>query len=242
MGITCFIVALKRKYPREKIPPFKKAIRITIDGILSIFAAVIIVGGIAFGIFTATEASAVAVLYAAFLGLFVYRELKIKDFWPIFKDSVKTTAIVFFLIGTASAFGYMMTILQIPTQVTNFFLSITDNKYLILLLINIMLLILGCLMDVAPIILIVTPILLPVVQAAGMNPVTFGIVLMVNLAIGLTTPPVGAGLFVGCTVGKTTLEKCSKAMIILWPAMLAVLFLTTYVPWFTTFLPSLFNK
>jgi tripartite ATP-independent transporter DctM subunit len=240
LAITCFFLALKRKYPREKTPSFKQSLKIIRDGVLSMLAAVVIIGGIGLGIFTATEASAIAVVYAAFLGLVVYRELKPKDFLSIFKESVKTTAIVFFLIGTASAFGWMMTLLQIPTIVTNFFLSITTNSFLLLILINVLLLILGCIMDVAPIILIVTPVLLPVVKAAGMSPVTFGIVLMLNVGIGLTTPPVGAGLFVGCTVGKTTLEKCSKSMLALWPAMLAVLFLVTYIPWFTTVLPNLF--
>jgi tripartite ATP-independent transporter DctM subunit len=242
LAITCFFLALKRKYPREKIPPLRQSVRIIWEGLLSLFAAVIIVVGIGAGIFTATEASAVSVLYAAFLGFFVYRELKIKDLWPIFIDSVRTTAAVLLLIGTASAFGYMMTILQIPAQVMAFFLSLTHNPILILLMVNVLLLILGCVMDVAPLIVITTPVLLPIVKATGMSPVTFGIVLLLNLAIGLTTPPVGAGLFVGCMVGKTTVEKVSKAMIVLWPAMLAVLFLTTYVPWFTTFLASLAVK
>ncbi len=242
LAITCFIIALVRKYPRERIPPLRQSLRIVWEGLLSLFAAVIIVVGIAAGVFTATEASAVAVLYAAFLGFFVYRELKLKDLWPIFVDSVKTTAVVLLLIGTASAFGWMMTYLQIPAQVMTFFLSLTHNPFMILLLINILLLILGCVMDVAPLIVIVTPVLLPIVLATGMSPVTFGIVLLLNLAIGLTTPPVGAGLFVGCMVGKTTLEKASRAMIVLWPAMLVVLFLTTYIPWFTTFLASLAVK
>jgi tripartite ATP-independent transporter DctM subunit len=238
LAITCYLVALKRGYPREKRPPFKESMVIIRDGLFCILAAVIIVGGIAFGIFTATEASAVGVLYAAFLGLVVYREMKIRDLWPLFMESVKTTAVVMLLIGCASAFGWMMTYLHVPARVTQFFLSITDSPYFLLFLVNVLLLFLGCIMDVAPLIVIVTPVLLPVVQAVGMNPVTFGIVLMVSMAIGLTTPPVGAGLFVGCAVGKTTIEKCSRAMFLLWPAMLAVLFLTTYIPWFTTVLPN----
>jgi tripartite ATP-independent transporter DctM subunit len=209
---------------------------------LSLLAAVIIVVGIAAGIFTATEASAVAVLYAAFLGFIMYRELKVKDLGPILLDSVRTTAVVLLLIGCASAFGWMMTYLQIPAKVMAFFLSITSNRIIILFLINMLLLVLGCMMDVAPLIVIVTPVLLPVVQAAGMNPVTFGIVLLLNLAIGLTSPPVGAGLFVGCIVGKTTMEKTSRAMLVLWPAMLFVLFLATYVPGITMLLPGLAAK
>jgi tripartite ATP-independent transporter DctM subunit len=238
LAITCYLLALKRGYPREKRPPLKESLVIIRDGLSCILAAVIIVGGIAFGIFTATEASAVAVFYAAFLGLVVYREMRVRDLWPVFMESVKTTAVVMLLIGCASAFAWMMTYLHVPTRVTQLFLSITNNPYVLLFLINILLLFLGTIMDVAPLIVIVTPVLLPVVQAVGMNPVTFGIVLMINMAIGLTTPPVGAGLFVGCTVGKTTIEKCTHAMLLLWPAMLIVLFLTTYIPWFTTVLPN----
>jgi tripartite ATP-independent transporter DctM subunit len=242
LSVTCFFIALKRGYPREKMPPFRQSIKIIWDGVLSLLAAVIIVVGIAAGIFTATEASAVAVLYAAFLGFIMYRELKVKDLGPILMDSVRTTAVVLLLIGCASAFGWMMTYLQIPAKVMAFFLSITSNRIIILFLINMLLLVLGCMMDVAPLIVIVTPVLLPVVQAAGMNPVTFGIVLLLNLAIGLTSPPVGAGLFVGCIVGKTTMEKTSRAMLVLWPAMLFVLFLATYVPGITMLLPGLAAK
>ncbi len=242
LAIACYIIALKRKYPCEKRPPWRQCLRITLDGIVAIVAALIIVVGIAAGIFTATEASAVSVMYAAFLGFVVYKELKLKDLVPILMESVKTTAIVLFLIGCASAFGWMMTYLQIPATVMNFFLSISTNKFIILLMVNILLLLLGMVMDVAPLIVIVTPVLLPVVKAAGMSEITFGILLMLNLGIGLTTPPVGASLFVGCMVGKTTIEKVSRALIPLWPAMIVVLLLITYIPWFTEFLPNMFMK
>ena len=242
LSIACYIIALKRKYPCEKRPPLKDCLRITFDGVFALLAALIIVVGIAAGIFTATEASAVAVMYAAFLGFVVYRELKLKDLVPIFMESVKTTAIVLFLIGCASAFGWMMTYLQIPAAVMKAFLGLTSNKFLILLMVNVLLLFLGMVMDVAPLIVIVTPVLLPVIRAAGMSEVTFGILLMLNLGIGLTTPPVGASLFVGCMVGKTTIETTSRALLPLWPAMFAVLLLVTYVPWFTEFLPNLFMK
>lgn len=242
LSIACYILAIARKYPCEKRPPLKDCIRITIDGVLALMSALIIVVGIAAGIFTATEASAVSVMYAAFLGFFVYKELKLKDLGPILMESVKTTAVVLFLIGCASAFGWMMTYLQIPAAVMKAFLGLTSNKFVILLLVNVLLLFLGMVMDVAPLIVIVTPVLLPVVKAAGMSEVTFGILLMLNLGIGLTTPPVGASLFVGCMVGKTSIEKVSRAMLPLWPAMLAVLFLVTYVPWFTEVIPNLFMK
>lgn len=242
LSIACYFIALKRKYPCEKRPPLKECVRITVDGIFALLAALIIVVGIAAGIFTATEASAVSVMYAAFLGFVVYKELKFKDLIPIFMESVKTTAIVLFLIGCASAFGWMMTYLQIPAAVMKAFLGLTSNKFLILLMVNVLLLFLGMVMDVAPLIVIVTPVLLPVIKAAGMSDITFGILLMLNLGIGLTTPPVGASLFVGCMVGKTTIEKTSRALLPLWPAMVVVLLLVTYIPWFTEFLPNLFMK
>jgi len=240
--ITSYIVALRKGYPREKRPPFRESVRIILDGILAMLAAVIIVGGIAFGIFTATEASAIAVIYAAFLGLVVYRELRLTDLWPILRDSVKTISTVLFLIGSAAAFAWLLTRLQVPAMIMHTFLSMTSNRFVLLIIINILLSFLGMIMDVAPLIVIATPILLPVVIAAGMSPVTFGIVLLLNLGIGLTTPPVGTGLFVGCAVGHTTVERASRAMIRFWPAMLSVLFLVTFIPWFTTFVPGLFGK
>lgn len=237
-----YVVAIKKNYPREKRPPFSESMKIIWDGLLAIFAAVIIVGGIAFGIFTATEASGIAVVYAGFLGIFVYREIGFRDLWPILLDSVKTIATVLFLIGSASAFAWLLTRLQVPAMLTQTFLSVTDNPFLILLIVNVLLIFLGMIMDVAPLIVITTPILLPVVQAAGMSSTTFGVVLLLNLGIGLSTPPVGTGLFVGCAVGKTTVERTTRAMLRFWPAMILVLLLVTYIPWFTTFLPDLIMK
>jgi tripartite ATP-independent transporter DctM subunit len=237
--VTSYIVALRRNYPREKRPPLRQSYRIIVDGILAPFAAVVIVGGIAFGIFTATEASAIAVIYSAILGLFVYRELRLKDLWYVLRDSVKIISTVMFLIGSATAFGWLLALLQVPATVTTAFSSLGGDPILMLLLMNLLLICLGMIMDVAPLIVITTPILLPVAEAAGMSPVSFGIVLLLNLGIGLTTPPVGTGLFVGCTVGKTTIERTTRAMITFWPAMLIVLLLTTFVPWFTEFLPRL---
>jgi tripartite ATP-independent transporter DctM subunit len=239
--ITSYFIAIKRGYPREQRPSFKESVQITKDGLLSLLAAVIIVGGIAFGIFTATEASAIAVLYAAFLGIFIYKEITFKDLFPIVVESVKTICTVLFLIGAASAFGWIITYLQVPALVTNFFLSLTTNRIIIFLLINVLLILLGMVMDVAPLIVIVTPVLLPVVQSLGMSSVTFAVVLLLNLGIGLTTPPVGTGLFVGCSVGKTTMEKTAKSTMILWPGMILVVLLVTFIPALTTFLPNLFN-
>ena len=235
---TCYYLAIRRGYPCEKRPPLRESLVIVRDGLLAIVAAVVIVGGIAFGIFTVSEASAIAVFYAAFLGIVVYREMGVRDLWPVLIDTTKTTTSVLFLIGCASAFGWMMTFLQIPAKATEFLLSFSSNKYILYFLINVLLLFLGMIMDVAPLIVIVTPVLLPVMQATGMDPVTFGILLMVNLGIGLTTPPVGTGLFVGCTVGNVTIERVSRSMLALWPAMLFVLMLVTYIPEITMTLPN----
>ena len=235
---TCYYLALKRGYPYEKRPPVKECLVIVRDGLIAILAALIIVGGITFGIFTVSEASAIAVFYAAFLGVVVYREMGVRDIWPVLIDSTKTTVSVLFIIGCASAFGWMMTFLQIPGKATELFLTFTGNKYVLYLLINVLLLGLGMIMDLAPLIVIVTPVLLPVMKATGMDPVTFGILLMVNLGIGLTTPPVGTALFVGSAVGSVTIERLSRSMFALWPAMLFVLFLVTYVPWLTMAIPN----
>lgn len=237
--ITSYIIAVKRHYPREKRPPFRQSIRVIVDGVLALLAAVVIVGGIAFGIFTATEASAIAVIYSAILGLFVYRELKLRDLWTVLMESVKIISTVMFLIGSAAAFGWLLARLQVPATVTSAFATLGGGPVVMLLLMNLLLIFLGMIMDVAPLIVITTPILLPVAQAAGMSPVTFGIVLLLNLGIGLTTPPVGTGLFVGCSVGGTTIERTTRAMVKFWPAMVAVLLLSTFVPWFTEFLPKL---
>ncbi|GAK60610.1 TRAP dicarboxylate transporter, DctM subunit [Candidatus Vecturithrix granuli] len=236
--ISSYYIAIKRNYPREQRPPLQESLIIIRDGLLAILAAVVIVGGIAFGIFTVSEASAISVFYAIFLGIFVYKEMQFADIWSVLLDAVKTTTSVLFLIGCASAFAWMMTFLQIPSKATTFLLSITDNTFLLYLLINLLLIGLGMIMDVAPLIVIVTPVLLPVMIATGMDPVTFGVVLMLNLGIGLTTPPVGTGLFVGCTVGKTSMERVSVSMLSLWPAMLIVLLLVTYIPQLTMFLPN----
>lgn len=237
-----YVVAVKKNYPKEKRPPFRESMRIVRDGLLSIFAAVIIVGGIAFGIFTATEASGVAVIYAAFLGIVVYREIRVRDLWPILLDSIKTISTVLFLIGSATAFAWLLTRLRVPAMLTDAVLSVTDSPIVILLIVNALLIFLGMIMDVAPLIVITTPILLPVVTSAGMSVTTFGVVLLMNLGIGLSTPPVGTGLFVGCSVGKTTIERTTRAMIRFWPAMILVLLLVTYVPWLTTFLPDLIMR
>ncbi len=238
--IVSYIFAIKRGYPKEKRYTLKEALLISKDAILGLFTAVIIMGGVISGVFTATESAAVAVVYAFIITFFVYREIPLARFKTILYGALKTLAMVMALIAAASAFGYLMAYLKIPALATELLLSITHNKTLLLLLVNLLLLVLGMIMDMAPLILITTPILHPVfVGALGMSPVHFGVMLILNLAIGLTTPPVGSALFVGCAVGKIRIEQVVKAMLPMWAVMVAVLILITFVPEITMFVPNL---
>jgi tripartite ATP-independent transporter DctM subunit len=195
-------------------------------------------GGILSGVFTATESAAVACVYAFLVTVFIYRDYKWRDLPKLLHRVVKTVAMVMILIGFSVAFGYMMAIMQLPAKATAFFLTLTDDKYVLLFLINILLLLLGTFMDLAPMLLICTPILLPVVVKFGVDPIHFGMIMILNLGIGLITPPVGPTLFVGCAIGKVTIEEVSKE---LWPfygAMCLALLLVTYVPAISLWLPS----
>jgi tripartite ATP-independent transporter DctM subunit len=245
MGVTMLVIALiiaiKKKYPRGKGYSFKEGVIIFFNGFLALCTALVVVGGVIIGVFTATEAAAFAVLYAFVITFFVYRETPLQRFVKILYSSLKTLAIVMSLIAAASAYGYLLSRLQVPRLATEWLLSITDNYYLLLLLVNIMLLALGCIMDMAPLILICTPILFPVlVLKMGMDPVHFGIMLLLNLSIGLCTPPVGAALFVGSAVGKISIERASKGCVPFYISMLITLMLVTYIPAITMTLPNLF--
>lgn len=238
--IVSFFIAKKRNYPKEDKVSFKEALHIFRDAFLGLMTAVIIMGGVITGVFTATESAAIAVVYAFIITFFVYREIPLKAMKGILYNSLKTLSMVMALIAAASAFGWLMAYLRIPAKATELILGITTNKYLLLLLINALLLFLGMIMDMAPLILITTPILYPVVVTTlGLSPVHFGIILMLNLAIGLCTPPVGSALFVGCAVGKVSIEKVTKAMVPYYAIMFVVLMLVTYVPAITMFLPDL---
>ncbi len=238
--IVSYIFAIKRGYPKEKKYTLKEAWVVSKEAILGLFTAIIIIGGVISGVFTATESAAVAVVYAFIITFFVYREIPLKAIWGILYNTLKTLAMVMALIAAASAFGWLMAYLRIPALATEALLSVTTNKVILLLLINILLLALGCIMDMAPLILITTPILYPVVvNSLGMNPVNFGVMLILNLAIGLCTPPVGSALFVGCAIGKIKIEKVIKTMLPMYAAMLVVLILITFIPDITMFIPNL---
>ncbi len=237
--VLSYVIAVKRNYPKGDKISLNQAKKIVGESILGLFTAVIIMGGVISGIFTATESSAIAAVYAFIITFFVYKDIHIKRMGPILRNSLKTLSMVIAVIATSSAFGWMMAYLKIPVLVTNSLISLSDNKYVILLIVNLILLVLGMIMDMAPLILITTPILLPVVTKVGMDPIQFGIVMMLNLGIGLITPPVGSTLFVGCSIGGAKIEDIAKSLFPFYALMFIVLMILTFVPAITTFLPNL---
>jgi tripartite ATP-independent transporter DctM subunit len=241
MGLTlaalCLIIAKKENYPKGEVIPLRQALKICGEALWGLMTMVIILGGILSGVFTANESASIAVIWAFFVTMFIYRDYKWRDLPKLVHRTVKTVTIVMILIGFAACFGYLMTLMQIPQTVTAFFTGISSNPYVILGLINVMLLVLGTLMDMSPLILILTPILLPVVKILGVDPVHFGMIMMVNLGIGLITPPVGTVLFVGAAVAKLKIGAVTKAMAPFFVALFIVLMMVTYVPWLSLWLP-----
>ena len=229
----------KRDYPKGEPVALKDIPKIVTDALWGLVTIVIIMGGILSGVFTPTESAAVACVYAFLVTFLVYRDYHWSELPRMVHRVVKTVSMVMMLIGFSVAFGYMMTLMQIPAKITYFFLNISDNKYAFLFMVNILLLVLGTFMDLAPMLLICTPIFMPIIAKLGIHPVHFGMVMILNLGIGLITPPVGPTLFVGCAVGKVSMEQVSKE---LWPfygAMCMALLLVTYVPALSLWLPGL---
>ncbi|WP_099364103.1 TRAP transporter large permease [Fredinandcohnia onubensis] len=237
--VVTYVIAVKRNYPKGEPVKREEIPKIVREGLLGLLTAVIIIGGIVSGIFTATESAAIGVVYAFIITFFVYRDIPLSRMRIILVRTSKTLAMVLFLIASSSAFGWLLALLKVPAMVTEGLLAFSPNDIVTLLLINLILLVLGMFMDMAPLILIATPILLPVATAAGMDPVQFGVVLILNLAIGLITPPVGTCLFVGCAIGQIPIEKTVKGMAPFYLAMIVTLLLVTFVPQFSLFLPDL---
>lgn len=240
MVVSGFI-AWKKGYPTASGFSLKESILKFLDAIPSLLMIVIVIGGIIVGFFTATEASAIAVLYTFILSVLIYREVPWKEIPDILLKSVMTTSIVMLLIGTSMAMSWIMSYENIPQTVSAFLLNLTQNRFLILIIINVILLFIGMFMDMTPAVLIFTPIFLPVVMNLGMDPIHFGIMMVLNLSIGLCTPPVGSVLFVGCGIGNVSIEKVIKPLIPLFLAMLVALLLVTYFPWFSMVLPRVFG-
>ena len=235
----CLVIAYRHKHPRGETVPFGQALRLSIDALWGLITLAIILGGILGGIFTAIEAGAVACVWAFFVTMFIYRDYRWRDLPLLVHRTMRTVAMVMTLIAFAASLGYVMALMQVPAKITAFFLTVSHDKDVILLMINVMLLALGCVMDMAPSILICTPILLPVVTSFGVDPVHFGMIMMLNLGIGLCHPPVGAILFVGCAVGKVTMEEVMRHIWPFYAVMFAVLMAVTYIPTISLWLPRL---
>ncbi|RBO52625.1 TRAP transporter large permease [Rhodovulum sp. BSW8] len=235
------LVALRRGYPTEPFPGLAALGGLLLNAIPGLILIAIIFGGVRSGVFTASESSNIAVVYALGVTLLVYRSLSFADFVEATKAAVRTTAMVLMVIGCAAAFGWLLAFLRVPAQLVAVLADLSDNPLVILLLINVVLLILGTFMDMSPLIVITTPIFLPVAQAFGVDPVHFGVILILNLGIGLCTPPVGAVLFVGCAVGRVPIWQVMRTI---WPfylAALATLIAVTYIPALSLWLPGLFH-
>ncbi|WP_159993761.1 TRAP transporter large permease [Roseomonas sp. 18066] len=238
---TAWAVAVKRGYPREQFPGWWALARLTAAALPGLMLIVIIFAGVRSGIFTATESAVVAVLYALLVTLTVYRSLDWNGFVQAVLGGARTTGMVLLIIGCASAFGWLMALLQVPAMTVALMQGITDDPLLLLLLINVILLLLGTFMDMAPLIMIGTPIFLPVAMKLGMDPVQFGVVMILNLGIGLITPPVGPVLFVACAVGKVSMWDATKTSLPFYSAAFLVLMVVTYVPAVSLWLPRLFH-
>ncbi|MFK7982702.1 MAG: TRAP transporter large permease, partial [Saprospiraceae bacterium] len=238
--IVSAIWAKRKGFPTGKRSTLKQIATAFINAFPSLLLLVVVIGGIVAGIFTATEASAVAVLYCLILTWF-YKEISLKELPSVFLGSVGTTAIVMLLIGTSMSMSWIMAYENIPQNITAALLSVSDSKFVVLLIINLILLFVGVFMDMTPAVLIFTPIFLPVVTELGMDPTHFGIVMVLNLCIGLCTPPVGSVLFVGVGIAGTTMQKVVRPLTPLFIAMLVALMLVTYIPELSLWLPRMFG-
>lgn len=237
--VVAYIHAKKNKYPTMKASEMGSAFKILKEAIPSVMLIVIIIGGILTGIFTAIEASAIAVAYSLLIAMFFYKTVTVKDIYPMLKEAVLTTGTITFLLATSSMMSFAMAFTGIPQAISAAILGLTTNKIIILLLVNIVLLIVGMFMDVGPAILIFTPIFLPVVRSIGVDPVHFGLFAIMNLCVGSITPPVGTGLYVGASVGGVKAEQMMKPLVPFYLAILVVLLLITYFPGLVMWLPNM---
>jgi tripartite ATP-independent transporter DctM subunit len=235
--ILCLIIAHRKNFPKGEVISFRRALCIAADAFWGLITVIVILGGILSGIFTPTESAAVASVYALLVTMFVYRDYKWRDLPLLIARVVRTVGMVMIMIGFSVAFGYMMAIMRVPAKATELFVAISSDKYTFLLYVNLLLLFLGTFMDLAPMLLICTPIFLPVIKTFGIDPVHFGIIMILNLGIGLLTPPVGPTMVVGCAIGRVSMEAVSRSILIFYVPMLIVLVLVTYIPALTLWLP-----
>jgi tripartite ATP-independent transporter DctM subunit len=237
--VGSYIIAKRRHYPKGEKFSIKRLGKQLIESFWALAAVIIVVVGVVGGWFTATESAAIAVIYSLIVSVYVYKGLNWKGVWKTLESCIDTLSIVLILISTSSIFGYCLTTLHVPELAANGIIGLTNNPYIIAILLNIILLVLGCIMDMAPIILIATPILLPIAQSIGINAIQFGIMMILNCGIGLLTPPVGSVLFIGSAVGKVKMERVVKATLPFYLCMIIVLLLLTFIPEISMFLPNL---
>jgi tripartite ATP-independent transporter DctM subunit len=240
--VGSYIISKKRHYPKGDKFSIKRLGKQFVTSFWALAAVLIVVVGVVGGVFTATESAAVAVIYSLIVSVFIYKGLNWKGVWQALDKCIDTLSIVLILISTSAIFGFCLTRLHVPDMASKAILGVSSNPYVIALLIDLILLILGCIMDMAPIILIATPILLPIATSIGINPIQFGIMIILNCGIGLLTPPVGAVLFIGSAVGKVKMEKVVKATLPFYLCMIVVLLLLTFIPEISMFLPNLLMK
>jgi tripartite ATP-independent transporter DctM subunit len=239
--VAAWWVAVKKGYPVQPFQGFRMMGTLFVSAAPGLILVAIIFGGVRSGIFTASESSNIAVVYAMLVTFFVYRTLSFYDFVEATMAAVRTTAMVLLVIGCAASFGWLLAYTKVPTMMIDAMQDVSDNPIVILLLLNVILLVLGTFMDMSPLIVITTPIFLPVATAFGVDPVHFGVILILNLGIGLCTPPVGAVLFVGCAVGRIPVWTAVRSIWPFYGAALATLMLVTYIPGLSLWLPSLFH-
>jgi tripartite ATP-independent transporter DctM subunit len=237
--ILVLIISYRNNYPKGEVVPLGRALMIALDAVWGLITIVIILGGILSGIFTPTESAAVAVIYSFLVTMFIYRDVKWRELPALIGRVVRTIGMVMIMIGFSIAFGYMMAIMRIPALATEFFISISADKYTFLLYVNVLLLVLGTFMDLAPMLLICTPIFMPAIAIFGIDPVHFGIIMILNLGIGLLTPPVGPTMVIGCAIGKVSMEAVSRSILVFYIPMIIVLLLVTYLPALSLWLPKL---
>ncbi len=239
--VLCWILAIKQGHPTGEKYSFKESIKVGLDASIGLFTIAIIIGGIVFGIFTATESAAVATVYALLVTVFIYKTMTLGKFVSVLRMSMSTLATVMAIIMTSSAFAFLLGFLNVPTMLSDLILSLSSNPIVAMLAINLLLLLLGMLMDMGVLILLLTPMLLPIATALGINPIHFGVIMLINLGIGVCTPPVGTSLLVGCSIGKVSIGRTVKAMLPFYIVMVAVLMLVTFVPALSMTLPNMLD-
>lgn len=235
------IIAKKRNYPTSARVDSKTAIKITLEALPSLFLIILIIGGILFGIVTPVEASGIAVIYTLLLTFVIHRTAPLKDLSKFLIETTKMTGAIMLLLAASTTLSFAMALIGLPDLISNFILGISENPFIVMIIINIILLFIGCFMDIGPAIMIFTPILLPIVEKVGYDPIHFGVIMVFNLAIGTITPPVGTGLFIGSAIADIKVERAIKNLLPFYGLLFAILLIITYIPAITLSLPRLFG-